>query len=144
VHAGVAFVDETIRLMQRHRNLYLTLETLFAYVLVKPDLFGRVLGSFIRHCGSERLLFATGNNLAHPDPLLQTFLNYQVPVERIESQGVTELTLEDRRNILGLNAVRLHGLDAKQLIVQTADDEFARRRARGVPPPWSLLRGAVA
>src|SRR5262249_50017736 len=68
VHAGVAFVEETIRLMQRHTNLYLTLETLFAYVLVKPELFGHVLGSFIKHCGSDRLLFATGNNLSHPDP----------------------------------------------------------------------------
>src|SRR5262249_36033410 len=32
VHAGTAFADECIALMQRHSNLYLTLETLFAYV----------------------------------------------------------------------------------------------------------------
>jgi uncharacterized protein len=144
VHAGVAFVEETIRLMQRHPNLYLTLETLFAYVLVKPELFGRVLGSFIKHCGNERLLFATGNNLAHPDPLLNAFLAYRIPVELIERQGLADLTQQDCRNILGLNAARLHGLDPARLIDRTADDAFARKRARGVPPPWSLLREVAA
>jgi predicted TIM-barrel fold metal-dependent hydrolase len=144
VHAGVAFVDETIRLMQRHSNLYLTLETLFAYVLIKPDLFGRVLGSFIKHCGSERLLFATGNNLAHPAPLLTTFFAYQIPVGLMEQQGLAALTDQDRRNILGLNAARLHSLDPSRLIAQTKDDTFATRRAQGVPPPWSVLRGVAA
>jgi len=141
VHAGVAFVDETIELMRRHPNLYLTLETLFAYVLVKPDLFGRVIASFIQHCGNDRLLFATGNNLAHPDPLLQAFAGYRLPDELMQKHGFKQLTAQDRANILGLNAARLHRLDPAQLLAGIGDDEFARARARGVPPPWSVLRG---
>jgi predicted TIM-barrel fold metal-dependent hydrolase len=144
VHAGVAFVAETIELMHRHPNLFLTLETLFAYVLVKPDLFGRVLGSFIKHCGNERLLFATGNNLAHPAPLLTSFCQYQIPTEVMERHGLAALTEQDRRNLLGLNAARLHGLDPIRLIAQNQDDAFAKRRAQSIPPPWSMLRGAAA
>jgi predicted TIM-barrel fold metal-dependent hydrolase len=144
VHAGVAFLDETIRLMQTHPNLYLTLETLFAYVLVKPDLFGRALGSFIKHCGNDRLFFATGNNLAHPAPLLTAFGAYQIPAELMEQHGLAALTEQDRRNILGLNATRLHGLDPRQLIKQTENDSFSKRRVERVPPPWSVLRETTA
>jgi hypothetical protein len=140
VHAGVAFVEETIDLMERHPNLYLTLETLFAYVLVKPQLFGRIIGSFIKHCGNDRLLFATGNNLAHPDPLLKTFAGYRLPEDVMQQYGLRQLTDEDRRNILGLNAARLHKLEAAALIANTANDEFARARARHIPEPWSVLR----
>lgn len=144
VHAGVAFVEETIELLTRHPNLYLTLETLFAYVLVKPHLFGRIVASFIKHCGNGRLLFATGNNLAHPNPLLKAFLAYTLPEDLMHQYGLQQLTEEDRRNILGLNAARLHRLDTAKLIANTENDEFAQARSRHVPPPWSVLRGATA
>jgi predicted TIM-barrel fold metal-dependent hydrolase len=143
VHAGVAFVEETIDLLSRHPNLYLTLETLFAYVLVKPQLFGKIVGSFIKHCGNDRLLFATGNNLAHPDPLLKAFLDYRLPEDLMQQHGLQQFTQQDRRNILGLNAARLHKLDPAKLMADTANDEFARARARHIPGPWSVLRGVT-
>jgi uncharacterized protein len=143
VHAGVAFLEETIDLLSRHPNLYLTLETLFAYVLVKPRLFGQIVASLIKHCGNDRLLFATGNNLAHPDPLLKSFLDYRLPEDVMQQYGLRQFTEQDRRNILGLNAARLHQLDPAKLIADTADDEFARARAGGVPQPWSVLRGVT-
>jgi len=143
VHAGIAFLEETIDLLARHANLYLTLETLFAYVLVKPQLFGRIVGSFIKHCGSDRLLFATGNNLAHPDPLLKAFVDYRLPHDVMQQYGLQQLTEQDRRNILGLNAARLHKLDPAKLIANTGSDEFARARARHIPQPWSVLRGVT-
>jgi uncharacterized protein len=144
VHAGTAFVEETIDLLYRHPNLYLTLETLFAYVLVKPHLFGRIVASFINHCGNDRLLFATGNNLAHPNPLLKAFLAYRLPDDLMQQHGLKQLTEQDRRNILGLNAARLHKLDPAKLIADTMHDEFSRARARHIPQPWSVLRGATA
>jgi len=140
VHAGVAFVDKTTALMQRHPNLHLPLETLFAYVLAKPDLCGRIVASFIRHCGNERLLVAAGNNLAHPDRLLQAIATYKLPEELMQKCGVQQLTEQDRASILGLNAARLHGLNAAELLAGVSDHEFSRARARGVPPPWSVLR----
>jgi uncharacterized protein len=143
VHAGVAFAEETIDLLARHPNLYLTLETLFAYVLVKPDLFGRIVGSFIKNCGNDRLLFATGNNLAHPDPLLKTFMNYRLPEDVMRKYDLQQISEQDRRNILGLNAARLHKLDPAELIANTASDEYARERAGQVFRPWNVLRGVT-
>src|SRR5258708_9124188 len=108
--------------------MYRTLETLFAFVLVKPDLFGRIVGSFIKNCGNDRLLFATGNNLAHPDPLLKTFMNYRLSEDVMRKYDLKQLSEQDRRNILGLNAPRLPGLHPAQLIPNPTNDQHPRPR----------------
>ena len=143
VHGGTAFLDETLVLLERHPNLYLTLETMFAYIQVKPRLFAKILGAFVKRCGSERLMFASGNNLMHPRPIAEAFADYQFPDEWAKEFDLVALTEQDRRNILGLNCLRLHGLDAAAVLRRIADDEFARARAKGIPGPWSSLRGAV-
>lgn len=143
VHAGTAFLDETLDLMARHGNLYLTLETMFAYLLVKPRLFAKILGKLVKQCGSERLLFASGNNLMHPLPLLEAFAHYQFPAEHMAEFDLAPLTETDRRNILGLNALKMYGLDAADCTRRIGADRFAQARAQGIPPPWSLLRQAL-
>jgi predicted TIM-barrel fold metal-dependent hydrolase len=136
VHGGAAFLDETIRLMQRHPNLYLTLETTFSYILTRPRVFAKVLGRLVTEVGSERLLFASGNNLAHPRPLIEAFDGYRFPAAYRQEFGIRALTDQDRANIMGLNAARLYGLDPNP----APDDEFSRARAAGVPGPWSAIR----
>lgn len=140
VHGGTAFLDQTIELMRRHPNLYLTLETTFSYILVKPRVFDKVMGKLIQAVGSDRLLFASGNNLAHPAPLLAAFDGYQFADAHLDEFGIEPLNDRDRANILGNNALRLHGLDPAAVVVATADDAFARERAAGIPEPWSALR----
>lgn len=140
VHGGTAFLDQTLDLMERHPNLYMTLETTFSYLLVKPRVFAKVLGGMIKRVGSDRLLFASGNNLSHPAPLLSVFANYQFPDALMDEFGLVPLTERDRANILGDNALRLHGLDRAAVIAATRDDDFAKRRAGGATIPWSGLR----
>lgn len=140
VHGGAAFLDETIELMQRHANLYLTLESTFAYILVKPRVFAKVIGRLINAVGSDRLLFASGNNLAHPAPLLAAFENFQFDAAHQDEFGIAPLTEADRANILGANALRLHGLNPQAVVASTRDDDFAHRRAQCIPEPWSALR----
>jgi len=144
VHAGVAFVEETCALLQRHPNLRLNLETMFAYILTKPKVFAKVLGTLITRCGSERLMFATGNNLAHPRPILEAFARYQFADDVLREFSFRQLTEVDRRNILGLNALRLHGLEAREVLAGIRDDEFSRARAGRIPGPWSVLRERTA
>lgn len=141
VHGGAAFLDQTIELMKRHANLYLTLETTFSYILTKPRVFAKILGKLVTEVGSDRLLFASGNNLAHPLPLIEAFRGYQFAPEHCEEFGIRELTDADRRNIMGENALKLYGVDRAALIAATRDDAFAAVRAEGIPRPWSGLRG---
>lgn len=137
VHGGTAFLDQTIDLMRRHANLYLTLETTFSYLLVKPRAFDKILGRLIGAVGSDRLLFASGNNLAHPAPLLAAFDGYQFADAHLDEFGIAPLTDADRANILGDNALRLHGLAASDVAAATRNDSFARASGGA---PWGMLR----
>lgn len=85
-------------------------------------------------------LFGSGTNLPHPAPLLTAFDGYELPADMVAEHGYPQLTAQDRRLILGGNALRLHGIDAVAVVERTADDEFARRRASGTNRPWGPLR----
>lgn len=141
VHGGAAFLDQSIELMQRHPNLYMTLESTFSYLLTKPRVFAKVIGRMVTEVGSDRLLFASGNNLTHPLPLIETFRDYQFPEELQQEFGIRPLTDDDRANIMGRNGLKLYGFDADTLLPRIADDVFSRRRAAGIPQPWSAIRG---
>lgn len=140
VHGGTAFLDQTIELMKRHPNLYLTLETTFSYILTRPRVFDKVMGKLLTEVGSDRLLFASGNNLAHPLPLIEAFRDYQFAPEHCEEFGIRELTQEDKRQIMGENALDLYDVDRKKLRESIAQDDFTTARQNGIPGPWSALR----
>jgi len=140
VHAGMAFREQTVALLANHANLYATLESLFAYVLVRPRLFAEVLGAMIAAAGSERLMYGSGVNLMHPRPLIEKFGSFQLPADLMAERGFAALTPTDRRNIMGVNVLRMHGLDPQAVLAGTRGDEFDRRRAEGLAAPWSALR----
>lgn len=144
VHAGAAFLEQTATLLARHRNLYATLESVFAYVVVRPRVFAKVLGTLLRACGAGQLMYGSGSNLSHPAPLLAAFGGYQFPGDILDEFGFPQVTAEDRAKILGANAMRVHGLDAAAVRARTRDDEFAKARARGDARPWDQLRGGRA
>jgi predicted TIM-barrel fold metal-dependent hydrolase len=142
VHAGTAFKDQTVELLRRHQNLYATLESLFAYVMTRPDIFAAFVGAAVTAVGSDRLMFGSGSNLSHPRPLLALFDRFEMPAALVEERGFCALTADDKRNILGLNALRMHGLDESTLRAAVTDT-FDEQRALGYLPPWSALRAGV-
>jgi uncharacterized protein len=140
VHAGSAFVRQTADLLARHPNLYANLESTFAYVLVRPDVFAGVLATLLAAGGSERLLFGSGVNLMHPRPILEAFDSYELPAAVLDEHGIRQLTEQDRRNILGENVLRMHGLEPDTVCRAVAGDEFELARADGYRPPWDAVR----
>jgi predicted TIM-barrel fold metal-dependent hydrolase len=140
IHAGMAFAEETADLLRRHQNLYATLESMFMYILIRPDLFASILARLIAAAGSERLMFSSGTNLMHPRPIVEAFDGYELPAELLDEYGIPQLTDLDRRNILGLNALRIHGIDPDQVLERIAGDEFELARGDSYAPPWSVVR----
>jgi predicted TIM-barrel fold metal-dependent hydrolase len=141
VHAGTAFFQQTVELLRDHPNMFATLETTFQYLISKPALFGRIIGTMLTTCGSEQLLFASGVDLMHPEPLLREFDNYQIPESVLDEYDLRQITDDDRRNILGRNALRLHGLTEDAVIARIAGDDFSRAREMGEETqPWHAVR----
>lgn len=143
VHGGAAFLAETAAVLARHPNLSATLESVFAYVVVRPDTFAKIMATLIRAAGVDKLLYASGTNLSHPAPLLAAFDGYEFPERVLAEYGIPQLTAADRRKILGGNALRTLRLDAGDVRAWTADDEFATRRATAGTEPWQQLRSHV-
>ncbi|MGH8998323.1 MAG: amidohydrolase family protein [Acidimicrobiia bacterium] len=141
VHAGVAFLPETARLLATHPNVYANLESTFSYILSKPRRFAQMLGTLLAAGGPGRLLFGSGCNLTHPRPLLDAFGAFDMPDDLVAEHGYPALTDEARRLILGGNALRIHGLHATEVAARTAEDPFAVKRAGGLARPWALVRG---
>lgn len=144
VHAGAAFIDRTAELLASHPNLHATMETTFSYLVIRPDVFASVIARFLNAAGSDRLLYASGTNLSHPDLLLQAFENYELPQTTLDTYGCRQLTAADRAAILGGNLLRLHGRTPAQVLADTAGDTFTAERAGGGAPPWSGLRSTAA
>ncbi|MET8430577.1 amidohydrolase family protein [Nocardia sp. NPDC004860] len=144
VHAGTAFLDQTVDLLRNHPNMYATLETTFQYLVSKPELFGRVLGTLLTHCGSEQLMFSSGVNLMHPAPLLAEFADYTIPEAILDEFDLRQISEEDRRNILGRNSLRLQGLTDEEILAGIDGDGFSRlRESDDRIGPWHALRAGT-
>lgn len=143
VHAGAAFLEQTCELLRTYRNFHATLESTFAYVVVRPVVFAKILGTLLRECGSSQLLFGSGTNLSHPAPLLEAFRGYELPEELREEHGFPQVTAEDRAAMLGGNTLRVHGLEAEDVLRAVANDAFQQEREAGGATPWSGIRTPV-
>jgi predicted TIM-barrel fold metal-dependent hydrolase len=144
VHAGMAFTEETAYLLARFPNVWANLEVTSTLIVNQPRRFAEVLGQLLYWGGPDRILFATGANFVHPQPVIEAFRNFEMPADMVEGYGFPQLTDEIREKILGLNALRLLGLDAEELRAKQAGDRWEERRRDGLEPQWRSLRGFKA
>jgi uncharacterized protein len=70
-------------------------------------------------------------------PLRWFWERFQFSEEMREREGLPEITRDVKRKILGLNYLRMHGLDAEALAKNIEGDEFAVARSRGKAEPYS-------
>jgi predicted TIM-barrel fold metal-dependent hydrolase len=141
VHGGFAFIEETAFQLARFSNVWVNLETTANLAVAKPAVFERVMAGLIGQAGEgalDRIVWASGASVLHPEPPLQWFWErFQFSHEMREREGLPEITEQIKRNILGLNYLRMHGLDAEALAQNIEGDEFAVERSKGKPKPYA-------
>jgi predicted TIM-barrel fold metal-dependent hydrolase len=141
LHPGYAFVDETAWLLARYPNVYVNLEWTISLLFSAPRRFAEVLGTLMRWGGEDRLLWASGAMVVHPQPVLEAFLGFEMPEDLVRDYGFPPLTEEGKRKMLGENYCRLHGLDPGDLKAKVRGDEWERQRADEAPSePWATVR----
>lgn len=146
VHAGLAFLEETVYLMAKHPNVYANFEITGSLLLVQPRKFAKVLGEMLLWAGPDRILFASGCVLTHPQPIIEAFWDFQFSEEMQEEYGYPRLTDEMKRKILGKNALRMLGMDPDQVRRDVTDDEWTERKndLDERPEPWSSISATGA
>ncbi len=110
-------------------NIWLNMEASFGLLINAPRRFAEFMGAFLQMGAGDRIMFATGCSLVHPRPVVEAFLDFEIPEDLIEGFAIPQITAEHKRDILGNNLLRLHGIDPDKVRADIADDEWARRRA---------------
>ena len=143
LHPGFAFIDETAWLVARYPNVYVNLEWTASLLFTAPRRFAEVLGNMMYWGGEDRILWAAGAMLVHPQVVLEAFLDFQMPDDLVQGYGYPQLTEESKRKMLGENYCRLHGLNSEEAKSAVVDDEWSRqRKANASPEPWATVRAA--
>jgi predicted TIM-barrel fold metal-dependent hydrolase len=143
LHPGFAFVEETAWLLARYPNVYVNLEWTVSLLFTAPRQFAEVLGKLMYWGGEDRILWAAGAMLVHPQAALEAFLDFEMPDDLVHGYGFPPLTEEAKQKLLGENYCRLHGLDPGEVKAKVANDEWARQRSAAPSrEPWSTVRGA--
>jgi predicted TIM-barrel fold metal-dependent hydrolase len=140
VHDGYAFLEQSAWQLTLHPNIYANLECVVNLVVRHPMRFAHIIGTLLQYGGAERIIFATGCAVNHPDPIISAFLSFKMPRELIEGYGYPELTDDIKSQILGRNMARLHGIDIEQTKRKIASDRWSKLRAAGKAAPWSAHR----
>lgn len=142
VHGGAAFVPETVNLLRRFPNVVVNLEGTSALAHRGTRVLVEILGAMLQSMPEgDRILWGTGVTAVHPQPLLEKFWALEMPEDLITGYGYRPLTDEVKRNILGLNALRILGLDVEELRAAQRGDEFDTAE---LAPPWSAPDRSVA
>jgi uncharacterized protein len=145
VHSGFAFLEETAFLAGSFSNVWFNLEVSSALAMNAPRRFAEFMGVLLQHGAGDRIVYASGIPQVHPRPGIDAILNFEMPDDLVDGFGYPQMTDELRRKILGLNYLRLHGIDPADLRSRIADDEWSRRLAATPDAaPWSHLRDRLA
>lgn len=146
VHGGLAFLEETAWLLARFGNISVNMEIQNIIVERRPNTFADILIGLCRIGGNDvldRLFWGSGGTLCHPQPGLEAFMAFEFPQDKLDNSGlfaaVSQITEDNKRNMLGRTYARLHGLDLDALAAATKDDAFDRARGPELPEPYSTI-----
>lgn len=141
VHSGMAFLEETVYMLVRYPNVWANLEVTSALAVLFKRRFAEAMGSLMSSGAFDRIIFATGACLVHPQPVIDAFHAFKMPTDLTEGFGFPPMTPEILDGVMGGNFARLHGIDIPTVKEKIAGDEFAKRRQDlgSRPGRWNYL-----
>ena len=118
-HLGMPYFDETVNIASRFDNIHLSLSANLQLARVAPRKVQIQMGELLMHVGSDKLLWGSEAAMTGaPGPFLDMFLGFEIPDDLRQGFGYPQLTMDDKRKILGLNAARMMGVDVPAKIAE--------------------------
>ncbi len=110
---NLAWTTELAQSTAELPNAYAELGTTFGSAVVTfPSVAAHLLGQLLMYMGEDRIVFGSDSVwYGSPQWQLEAFWRFRIPDDIRERWGYPELTERAKRKILGLNSVRLYGLE---------------------------------
>ncbi len=106
-------------------NVFAELGTTWFLMLRRPVEAAHVLGKLLVALGPDRVVWGTDSTwYGSPQPLIDAFRAFTIPVRMQEEFGYPPLTRETKRRILGANAQQLYGIGGD--VIERVDAERDR------------------
>ena len=110
----ISWTTEYAELVAPYPNCYAEIGTTWASSIVTyPTVAAHIMGQLMKYLGPDRIVFGSDSVwYGSPQWQIDAFWRFQIPAEMRERYGYPEITVEDKRKILGLNSARLYGITA--------------------------------
>lgn len=111
-HLALPYFEETLSIASRFPNVHLALSGVLSMIKVAPRQVQEQLGKLLQVVGPDKLMWGSEAAMTGPPgPFLNQFMKLEIPEDLRSGFGFPQITLEDKRKILGLNMARLFNVD---------------------------------
>jgi uncharacterized protein len=118
-HCGLPRLEDFCWIGVQEPNVYGGLAVVMPFIHTRPRYFAQVMGELMYWLGDERVLWSSDYAIWHPKWLVEAFAAFQVPEDMQGEYG--EVTPHMKRNMFGLNAARLYGLEVPPELQQVEE-----------------------
>jgi uncharacterized protein len=115
-HVGLPRLEDMCWIGTQEPNVLGGLAVAMPFIYSRPKYFGKIVGELLYWLGEDRLLFASDYALWHPKWLVEMFVDFKIIGD--DASELPELTPDNKRKILGLNAARLYNLEVPAEVPQ--------------------------
>ena len=112
-------------------NVFAETGSAWSQVMRDPIASQHYIGKLLKYLGEDNIMWGTDSILGgSPQAEIDLFLAFSITPEYQELHGYPELTDQAKRKILGLNAARIHRIDAEATRCRLNADQFALYRQK--------------
>ena len=108
-HLGLPRLEDFCWIATQEPNVYGGLSVAIPFIHSRPLYFAKIIGELCYWLGADRVLFGSDYAIWQPGWLIEKFVDFQIPDELTGEYG--QLTVDDKRKMLGLNAARLYDIE---------------------------------
>jgi len=109
-HCGMPRIDDFCAVAGQEPNVYGGLALVMSYIHARPRYFAQMMSDLLFYLGSDRLFFGSDYAITSPKWIIEKFMAFEFDEQTAQEAG-TQLTLDVKRKILGLNMAKVYGID---------------------------------
>ncbi len=109
-HVGLPRLEDFCWIAAQERNVCAGLSVAMCFLHSRPRYFGEIIANLLYWVGPDKITFASDYAIWTPKWLIDKFMAFEIPDDIAKEFGV-ELTLENKKKILGGNAAAFYGID---------------------------------